>query len=200
MKESNLLLDKIKDKVLDKIITLIITGVLFFIVTGSGSLVDTGDWWGWFASISVRGWVILASIFVAWFSFIAIHRRRKNLRKENSSFKPLKWQPRGGWETIHKIEYAGVVWQVRVPVRTSTFRGREVPTLDDLDIEIPPRCPDCGTKLEGTKSFWGWFVWKCVNADCGFRKRNRDDFFRKERRVIKLAERWFEETYQSQVR
>ena len=185
-------------KILDNIIALIVVGVVFPSVTFLGSIISTGDWLDWFAAIPVPVRITLAGLLVSWILFIAIRRRTRHLRKENwSPPKPPRFIPAEGWETIHKIEYANVVWQVRVPVRTSTFRGREVPTIDDLDIEIPPRCPDCGTKLEETKSFWGWYVWKCIK--CGFRKRNRDDFFKEERRVIKLAERWFEETYQSQV-
>jgi len=165
-------------------------------ITSIVSKVSTDNWSKLFATTPVLVWVILAIIFIPWIVF-AIRHRIKQLHKENWSLKPLRWQPRGGWETIHKIKYAGVVWHVRVPVQASTFKRRVVLTLDSLDIEIPPRCPDCETKLEETKSFWWWYVWKCVN--CGFHKRNRDDCFRVERRVIKLAERWFEEIYQSQV-
>jgi len=35
-------------------------------------------------------------------------------------------------------------------------------------VETPPRCPKCETELEETRSFWGGYIWKCVN--CGFKK------------------------------
>lgn len=198
MKVGKFLLYKILDKILDNIITLIVMWVVLSSVTFLGSIISTGDWLEWFAAIPVPVRITLAGLFIAWILFIAIRRRIRHLHKENwLPPRPIRFKPSGGWETINKIKYAGVVWHVRVPVQASTFKRREVPTLDDLDMEIPPRCPDCETKLAETKSFWWWYVWKCVN--CGFHKRNRDDCFREERQVIKLAERWFEETYQSQV-
>ena len=181
---------------LENIFLPILLIVLTPIITGIASKVSTDNWFKLFATTPVLVWVILAIIFIPWIVF-AIHHRIKHLQKENWSPRPLRFEPSGGWETIYKVEHAGVVWNVRVPVQASTFKRREVPTLNALDIEIPPRCPDCGTELEETKSFWGWYVWKCVN--CGFRKRNRDNCFKEERRVIKLARKRFEEIYQSQV-
>ena len=181
---------------LDKTIVPILLIVLTPIITGIGSKVSTDNWFEWFATTPVLVWVILAIILIPWIAF-AIYHRIKHLRRENWSVRPLRFKPSGGWETIYKIEHAGVIWNVRVPVQASTFKRRKVPTLDDLDIEIPPRCPKCSTKLEEIKSFWCGYVWKCVN--CGFHKRNRDDWFKEERRVIKLAERRFEEIYQSRV-
>ena len=161
-------------------------------ITVIASQVFTGDSSRLFAATPVAVWVILAVTLIPWTGY-AIRHRIKHIRRENWSLKPLKLQPREGWETINKIEHAGVIWQVRVPIRTSTIRGRETRTLDDLDVQIPPRCPDCGTKLDETKSLCFGYVWECV--ECGFRKRNRDHFSREERRVIKRAERWFEEAH-----
>jgi hypothetical protein len=183
---------------LDKIIAPIITGLVIFIVTSIGSKASTGNWLMWFTTIPKPVWVTVATLLVLWILASAIHRRIKHLRKENwSPPKPLRWESLGGWENIFPIKYAGVIWNVRVPVETSTFKRRVVLTLSALDIEIPPRCPDCGTKLEQAESFWGRYVWKCLN--CRFHKRNRDNFSKEERRVIKLAERRFEEIQQSQV-
>lgn len=174
------------------ILLIILTPTIMVIV----SKVSTGDSSKLFATTPVVIWVILAIIFIPW-TVYAIHHRIKHIRGENWSLKPLRFKPSGGWKSIDTIEYADVSWNVRVPVQASTFKSREVLTQDDLDIEIPPRCPKCSTELEQTKSFWGWYVWKCVN--CGFRKYNRDDFFKEERRVIKLARKRFNDICQSKL-
>jgi len=171
------------------ILLIILTPIIMLIA----SQVFTGDWSRLFSATPLVVWVILVIILIPW-AVYAIHHRIKHIVGENWSLKPLRWQPPEGWETINNIKHAGVIWHVRVPIRTSTFRGKEVPTLNDLDIEIPPRCPDCDTKLKQAKRFWWGYIWKCVK--CGFCKRNRDDWFTEERSVILLAERWFKETYQ----
>lgn len=180
---------------LDKIIVPILLMVLAPIVTSIGSKVSTGNWFEWFATTSVLVWVILAIIFVPWIVF-AIHRRIKHLRKEDWSPVSLRFAPSGGWRTIDTIKYAGVIWNIRVPVINYTFKRKEVLTSHDLDIETPPRCPNCGTELEQVHSFWGWYVWKCVG--CGFRKHNRESYYKEEERVKKIAKRQFE-MHQSQT-
>lgn len=182
---------------LNKIIAPVITGLIIFIVTSIGSKASTGNWLEWFATIPKPVWVTVGTLLVLWILASAIHHRMKRLRKENQPPVSLRFPPPGGWKSIDTIEYANVIWDVRVPVRASTFKRREVLTLDALDIAIPPRCPDCGTELEEMKSFWGWYVWKCVS--CGFRKRNCDDFFQEQHRVTKLARKRFNDVYQSEL-
>lgn len=179
---------------LENIVVPILLIVLAPAITTIVSKVSTDDWFKFFSTTPVVVWAILAIILVPW-TMYAIHHRTKHIQEENWSSKPLRFKPSGGWKSIDTVKYADVIWNVRVPVQASTFRRSEVVTRDALDIEIPPRCPKCGTELEQTKNFWGRYVWKCVN--CGFHKRNRDDFSREERRVIKLARKQFDDIYQS---
>jgi len=158
--------------------------ILTPIITPIASKVFTDNWSEFFTTTPLLIWVILAIILIPWIVF-AIHHRIKHLRKENWSPIRLRFEPSGGWETIDTIKYAGVIWNVRVPIQASSFKIKRVLTAHDLDIEIPPRCPNCKTELEPRKSFWWWYVWKCVK--CGFRRHNRDSYYEEAERVAKIA-------------
>lgn len=165
-------------------------------IVGIASKVSTDNWFKLFATTPVLVWVILAVIFIPWIVF-AIHHRVKYSQKENWSPRPLRSELSGGWETIHELKYAGVIWNVRVPVQASSFKIKRVLAPHDLDIQIPPRCPSCKTELEQRKSFWWWYVWKCVK--CGFHGRNRDSYYEEAERVGKIARSRFESN-QSQAK
>lgn len=180
---------KVANLLFEKIIIQILVTLFIPIAAAIGSKLATGDWLEWFAAPKNLVWVILAIIL--WVVGSAIYRRIKHLREQNQPPVSLRFARSGGWKTIHKIKHAGVNWHVRIPVDDYALKDRERPTVSDLDIEIPPRCPECGTKIEETESFWPGYIWKCVK--CGFHKRNRDSYLKEERRVTNLAERWFEE-------
>jgi len=181
----------------DKIIVPIIVALLIPIATSIGSKASTGNWLEWFAATPKPVWVTVAIILALWILVSAIHRRIKHLRKENWSPVSIRFAPSGGWRTIDTIKYAGVIWNVRVPVTDCTFKLKEVLTPHDLDIETPPRCPNCRTELEQAQSFWGWYVWKCVH--CGFHRRNRERYYKEAERVGKIVRSKFE-SYQSQAK
>ena len=61
---------------------------------------------------------------------------------------------------------------------------------ENIEVEIPPRCPQCKTELEETKKFWGGYKWGCVN--CGFTKKNSESWYIERDRVEKIAKRKFE--------
>lgn len=160
------------------------------IATAIGSKVSTGNSLEWFTTTPKPVWVTVAIILALWILVSAIHRRMKHLRKENLSPGSIRFAPSGGWETIDELKYADVIWNVRVPVQASSFRIKRVLTPHDLDIETPPRCPNCKTELEQRKSFWWGYVWKCV--ECGLHKRNRDSYHEEAERVGKIARSRFE--------
>lgn len=181
---------------LDKIIIPILLAFLIPVVTSIGSRASTGNWLEWFATIPSQVWITLAIIFALWILVSIIRRRMKHLHKEGHSPISIISVPNGGWRNIGKLEYADVIWIVRAPAPPWYELNPEPITSHDLDIDTPPRCPKCETEIEQTQSFWGGYIWKCVN--CGFQKRNRESYYKEEERAKKIAGRKFE-MYQSQA-
>jgi len=180
---------KVVNWLFEKIIIQVLVTLFIPISAAIGSKLATGDWLEWFATPTNLVWVILA--IVLWVVGSAIYRRVKHLRTVNSPPLSLSFATHGGWKTMGTLDYAGVSWNIRVPGKTSSFETNRILAPHDLDIEIPPRCPKCRTELEQKASFWSGYVWQCVK--CGFRKRNRDDFYEEARRVGKIARSEFVE-------
>ena len=154
-------------------------------VTVVGSEIATGDWRSWFASIPVEAWIVVLVALLLWFLAIAVRRRRQQIRARQPRI-ALRLEPQFGWRVIGETSYAGVTWTIRVPVRP----GSNECAPDDLDVALPPRCPECGTELEQSERFWGGVVWLC--AACGFKKLNRADYAREAERVRKIERRKYE--------
>jgi ribosomal protein L37AE/L43A len=98
--------------------------------------------------------------------------------------------PYGDWMDVGRLNYAGVIWIVRAPKPPWHQLDAEPISVDDLELQTPPRCPKCETEIEQTQSFWGGYIWKCVR--CGFKKRNSESYYREEERAKKIARREFE--------
>ena len=161
--------------------------VAFFspILTAFGSYISTGDFRKWFGYIPKWGWIVFGGFIIFWFALILIIRRFKSIH-ERPTVGGISIPP-WGYADIGKMQYAGVHWIIMAP-RNAPW---EVPEIDftpsRIKIRTPPRCPQCGTELEQTRSFWGGYVWSCVG--CGFKKRSRDSYYRVEERVERLAKR-----------
>jgi len=188
---------KVINLLLDKIVVPVLLALLIPIVTGIGSKASTGNWLEWFASVPSQVWITLAIIFAFWILVIVIRTRIKHLHKESQSPISIISIPYGGWRNVGKLKYADVIWIVRAPATPWYELDPKPITSQDLDIDIPPRCPECETEIEQTQSFWGGYIWKCVK--CGFQKRNRESYYREEERAKKIARRDFE-MYQSQAK
>ena len=173
----------------DQIVAPLVVTVLASIIIGIASQISTGYWMTWFDLIPITAWKIFGIIIILWI----IIARSKQLQKSNTGPRviigPLKWTP------IGKLPFAGVVWKLRASefaLMERTIR----PNIDvEIDVEIPPRCPECETELEESHSFWGlWYNWSCVR--CGFQKRNRHSYYQEQERAKKLARREWEELEQ----
>jgi Zn ribbon nucleic-acid-binding protein len=102
---------------------------------------------------------------------------------------------------VYELEHAGVLWTVRVPVPVRggrTFFDPMSVSSSELNIAIPPKCPNCRTELEEKLRFFGGYKWECIR--CGFEKRNKDKFGREEHRALKLAKSDWESHRRSRSR
>jgi hypothetical protein len=169
---------------LDKIIPPLLVALLSPIVVGITSQIITGDWTRCF---STKLLIIWGASIIALIIAFAIYKRIKHLREENSVPRSYvittsTW----GWIDIGSYNYADVVWKIRIPAPSplKNFRLSEISPYD-ITVDVPPRCPNCGTEIEQSRRFWGGYIWKCPRGD--FKKINRDSYSRESERVEKLV-------------
>jgi len=147
----------------------------------------------WFEQIPASWGIVSGFVMLAWFVVILICRRINCLR-EPYARTGVFFPPTFGWISLGELPYRGVVWRIRVDAPGSS--GASDPNeidLSTIEAEVPPKCPECQTEIEESRSFWGGYLWRCVN--CRFKKRNRDSYFRTQARVEKIARRRFEESH-----
>ncbi len=65
--------------------------------------------------------------------------------------------------------------------------------IESIEIDVPPRCPHCKTKLEEKQRFLGGYKWICVG--CDFSKNNKDSFYKEEDRAKMRAEASMEKRF-----
>ena len=180
---------KIIKYLFNNIVSPLIVMILFSLILGVGSKLDTGDWIKWFVFIPKNIWIVIGIMFFLW---IIIILRLKQIKKSKSgpSFYTIT-NPLYGWKNIGKLEYAGVLWRLRAP-GPETFKNFDPSDVSpsDIEAEIPPRCPKCETELEQSNNFFGGYIWKCVN--CGFEKKNKYSYYKESDRVEKIARRDWE--------
>jgi len=176
---------------LDNILAPVVVLVLWALVA-FGSEMITGDWTEWFRLMPKPVWLVLVLVIIAWVVIIVVRKRLKRL-KESDAGPIIGVLPRHlyGWISLPEHDYAGVKWKVWLP-SPGPFSSRKVSDVSPSSIEvaIPPRCPDCETELEQSRSFWGGYVWRCVA--CGFKRKNPDSYYREAERVEKIARRAWE--------
>lgn len=90
-----------------------------------------------------------------------------------------------------ELSYVDVIWQIQTHGQ-SPILGFDLRKVNPSTIEAntPPRCPKCKTELEEESSFWGGYVWRCVQ--CGYKKRNRKNFYTESDRATRIAKREWE--------
>ena len=145
----------------------------------------------WFKQIPFIGRVGFVLFRFFWSGIVLV---RKRLKAIEPSGIPASSASRWGYEDIGNIDYDGMKWRVIAPLPSppSLYRGPDL-TPSRIRVRTPPRCPECETKIEESKSFWGGYVWKC--PDCDFKKRSKRSYYRVKDNVEKIAQRWVEKQF-----
>lgn len=177
---------KLFNYLIDNYINPVIVSTILPIIIASGSKAYTGKWLEWFKLIPLHILWIFSGIFVLWIFLIIIFRRYEHLKNGGGFFSGSLNNARYGYISHGSIEYNKVIWRIRSP--KSDIHGNY--SRSSIDVEIPPRCPNCETEIEQSNSFWGGYIWKCVM--CDFKKRNRESCQMEGGRVKKIARRKLE--------
>jgi ribosomal protein L37AE/L43A len=102
-----------------------------------------------------------------------------------------------------EILYVEVIWYASAPkkyyIASSDVDPKRDLDLSRIEVETPPRCPNCKTKIAQTptQSFVrSGYIWKC--ARCGFEKRNKHSYYNEKKLVLNIAEGMFEQISEEQ--
>jgi Zn ribbon nucleic-acid-binding protein len=144
------------------------------------------SWTEWIGKIPIPVRIIFGAVMLLWIAVVLVRKRLKTIRESEIDYTPYGWNPLDGWNEVGELEHAGVLWTVRAspPDPWETFDPMSVST-SKLSIATPPKCPKCRTELEEKLRFFGGYKWECIR--CGFKKRNKDDYYRESQRALKLA-------------
>jgi ribosomal protein L37AE/L43A len=142
------------------------------------SYINTGDWIIYLKIIPLWAWILMFCSFIVLVIIYFFVKRIKvisDLNNINSPVIVIK-KPPGGWEDICYENYQGVLWNVRKPVNTfrRDWTSNSKLDLNEIDIQVPPICPNCKSDLTQKYSLIKGYLWHCVG--CSFRKRNKMSF------------------------
>ena len=162
--------------------------IVALIIGMAGSLFFTGSLRNLLQPSLSNVIILMASLILTILGF-AIHRRLKRIR--SNRFGPMVSvvsTPAFGWMDIGTYTYKGVKWTVQKPA-PSPFSSDEGLTLspNEIEVELPPRCPICGTELEEKKRFLWGHKWFCVG--CKFTKVNSESYYTESERVERIIRR-----------
>lgn len=179
------------DFLFNNVIGPIVVAIIPTIIASVSFKVSTGHWIEWIRDISPKTWLLLATLWIFWISFIMVRRRILRLRELNASSSLSGiWVPVYGWMEIGEMGYSGVLWKVKVHAASPWELNPSIPSPESIEIKTPPLCPKCGTELEQRHGFFGGYRWTCVG--CNFNKKNKDSYYREAERARKLAKRKYE--------
>ncbi|MCS3751298.1 DNA-directed RNA polymerase subunit RPC12/RpoP [Salinibacter ruber] len=184
--------------VFDNIIAPLVVILLTPAALGGMSYIKTGDWKTWFTKAPWWIWPALVFGGLIWLS-VALIRKRKRDMEENSPSVFAVSVPKHGEQEIAELSHADVKWKIMMalPGLGQSVDPDNIPP-DRISVATPPRCPDCGAKLEEEETFWAKFKWACVR--CGFSIKNDQSYYSEKERAQLLAESHFEEEYDGPVR
>jgi ribosomal protein L37AE/L43A len=163
------------------------------VVTVLISKIKTGNSLEYLQSVSKEQWMIIGGVALLLFTVRWIFMKVIAVRKLNDSSLPFAMisSPPYGWKEIGEIEYKGVVWKIKLAVRS--IRSENI-RLSDIEVGTPPRCPKCKTEIEQKHVLFGRYLWYCIN--CSFKKRSGESYYIEADRAEKIARRKVEEEFE----
>jgi len=125
----------------------------------------------------VPWWIYFALFVIFLFVFFKEDDKKSNIRIAAFARDTQK---------VGGVDHAGVKWDI-VASKPSAYEPeseyeRRLPEI--CDVNVPPKCPNCGVELEQTKSRIYGYIWKCVG--CGFSKRNTDSYYTESKRALRI--------------
>ncbi len=134
---------------------------------------------------------IISTICLALIAFVIIKLSAQKKNTPLGIYKSLA----GTLIDIATLKHEGVFWKIKIPVYKPTDRIFPNVRLDEIQVEIPPRCPICKCELEETNGVIRKYVWKCPNKD--YKKRSGKSFYDIEPTVKKISRRELEKDIQN---
>lgn len=179
---------------LDKYIAPIIATILSTLILSIASKIYRNNWGDLFKTIPKIYFIIFGFIIVIWILRISRKRKRKN---KDIGIQVITSHTYG-WTQIGKINYKDVIWNVVIPSPSpwNNILNSHI-NSSILDILIPPLCPKCETEIEENKSFWGGYIWTCVQ--CNFKKRNKDNIYKESERAKRIAKKKIKDEFENKV-
>ncbi|MEN6443077.1 MAG: hypothetical protein ABFC71_04915 [Methanoregula sp.] len=165
----------------------VISGIISIILT-RGSFYSTGNFWNWgfqepilltFPSV----FICLTIIFL-----VGVYASHQKTKIGGVRFSARK-TPKYGSVPIGDLPYADVIWKI-VGLKEFPWDSRETITPEQIEVEDTPRCPECGTELTQSQTFFKKYLWTCVN--CGFKLKNSNGFSVEKESARKKAKRQWE--------
>lgn len=158
------------------------------------SWLKTGSFVDIFKEIPLYVWIFSILVIIVWFFGALISKRYSKIKLYNNPSNRIGV----GFsdcdlKTIDEFQYKKVIWEIQYPIAPPWMSCSPNFSPENIEINIPPRCPTCRTELEEIKSFWRGYKWNCVN--CGFKQKNKEDWYTEAERVKKLEKRKLERNY-----
>lgn len=149
----------------------------------------TGQWTGWLHQVPALSKVGFSVFIIVWIAFVLVRNRLARLQDRDSGVVIATSSPFQKRRLVAKQTYAGVSWRV-VGVSSSILQHRAGLPPDYVEVEIPPRCPECETELEERSQFVRGYTWIC--PACQFQKKSANSFDVEADRAEKVARRQWE--------
>jgi ribosomal protein L37AE/L43A len=136
-------------------------------------------------------WGVFLLLIIGCFVGSLIYKRYKKIELYNSPSIGMGFAGVSSYDlkTICELQYEKVIWKIQYPVVPWESYASDF-SPENIEISMPPRCPNCKTELNEIKRFWSGYNWKCIS--CGFDHKNEEGWYVVEGKVKKIAMRKLE--------
>ncbi len=185
---------KVSKILLDSILGPLIVGISGTLIAGVVSWIKAGSLANWLEQTHGWMWVLFIFIFIGCFIIALIRKRIRGIRECESrrGLYPSVISSPWGYREVEEIRHAEVIWKILAPnpsiIQSAISYEKALSSTapESIEIDVPPRCPHCKTKLEEKQRIIGGYRWICVG--CGFSKNNKESFYKEADRAKRLAE------------